>query len=353
MKCISASVFSALLLTACHGSPDDSVRPGCRETVATPHALWSEFLEPSAALREVPALLDHGISLYWNVPSGRIGDAETAAFLDRATCAGLEVRAWLTLPEGDGYWPNELNADLFIDRALDLAEWIRASDWPIDWIVVDMEPDLQLMNEIIEAVEEGRIQDALARVLGNRDPEAFAVAAAKYSDLVERLHRMGFRVMVVTFPLVLDDLHDGDEGIQDLMNTPVSPVPWDEVSFMAYTTTFERLLQVPMEPYLVYSYSLDAIRFFGERAAVDLGVFGGGGVIEDEGIRDLRELRAQVGAARAAGVERIHAYSLDGILTLEDEAAWYGAFRSPAVTPPGQAAVDLLRGLIRIADALG
>lgn len=353
MKNIILSLFSAFLITACHGGSGPLYRAAdCPEPAATPFALWSEFIEHGEVLEQIPALEAHSISLYQNIRSEHIGDPETGAFLDQAACQGIEVRAWLTLPEEEGYWPNEKNAGLFIEKALDLARWIRSSGWPIEWIVVDMEPDLQLMEALMEAAEEGRWLEAAMLILGNRDPESYAASVDAYTDMVKELHEMNFKVMVVTFPLVLDDLGDGDDNVQDLLNTPVDGIPWDEVSFMVYTTIFTKFLGIPMEPYLVYSYGLDAVRHFGERAAVDLGVVGAGGMVEGEGIEEIQELRAQVGAARAAGLERIHVYSLEGILLLEDEEAWYGAFQAPASPPEKQAAVDLLRGFIRLADGL-
>ena len=353
MKNIILSLLCALLISACHSGSSPSYRPAhCRETVATPYALWSEFIEHGEVLEQIPYLKAHSISLYQNIRSEQIGDPETGAFLDQAACHGIEVRAWLTLPEEDGYWPNEKNADLFIEKALELARWIRSSGWPIDWIVVDMEPDLQLMDALIAAAEEGRWLEAAMLILGNRDPESYAASIEAYTDLVDALHEMDFKVMVVTFPLVLDDLGDDDDNVQDLLNTPVNGVPWDEVSFMVYTTIFTKFLGIPMEPYLIYSYGLDAVRHYGQRAAVDLGVVGEGGMVEGQGIKDIRELRAQVGAAKAAGLKRVHVYSLEGILLLEDEAAWYGAFQAPASPPKKQAAVDLLRGLIQLADGL-
>ena len=319
MKNIILTILCVFLVSACHSGSGPSYRPAdCPEPAATPFALWSEFIEHGEVLEQIPALEAHSISLYQNIRSEQIGDPETGAFLEQAACQGIEVRAWLTLPEEEGYWPNEKNADIFIEKALELARWIRSSGLPIEWIVVDMEPDLQLMEALIAAAEEGRWLEAAMLILGNRDPESYAASVDAYTGLVEALHEMGFKVMVVTFPLVLDDLGDGDDNVQDLLNTPVNRIPWDEVSFMVYTTIFTKFLGIPMEPYLIYSYGLDAVRHYGERAAVDLGVVGAGGMVEGEGIKDIQELRAQVGAARAAGLERIHVYSLEGILLLED-----------------------------------
>ncbi|MGW8321674.1 MAG: hypothetical protein ACWGSD_09000, partial [Thermodesulfobacteriota bacterium] len=107
----SALVVFPMLLLPCCGQ-DSEVRPvgaDCLETVPTPHGLWSEFLDPEEVIAQIPDLKRHAIGLYQNIPSVDIGDPGFASLFGEASCDGLEVRAWLTLPEEDGYWPNEKN----------------------------------------------------------------------------------------------------------------------------------------------------------------------------------------------------------------------------------------------------
>ena len=342
-----------LLLVGCGDSPCATcAQSACRPVAESPFGLWSEFLGPEEVATHLPQLSTHGIALYQNIPSTEVGTPRTGALLQRASCLGLGVRAWLTLPEADGYWPNERNAEQFAAEALRLARWIRDSSWPIDWIVVDMEPDLQTMTLLIEMLGAGDLAGALEILFGNLDPDAYADAWRVFSALLDALHAMGFRVMVVTFPLVLDDLGDDDATVQDILNTPVQGLPWDEVSFMVYTTTFAQFLGRHITPYLVQTYGADAARVYGERAALDLGVIAHGGMVEAEGITEVEELRAQVGAARHAGVERIHAYSLDGIAGLVDRAPWYDAFEAPAQVVEEQAEVVAFRRALALLDAI-
>jgi hypothetical protein len=326
----------------------------CVEPEPSPYALWSEFLPAATVRAQVPALRSHGISLYQNVRSDRVDarDPDTAALLADAACEGLEVRAWLTLPEEEGYWPNEENADLFTEKALDLAGWIRSSGWPIDWIVVDMEPGLGMMNDLIDRFEAGDLAGALGLLEANLDPARYAESLVKYSMLVGNLHDLGFKVMVVTFPLVLDDLADLDPTIQDALNTPVDGIAWDEISFMAYTTIMEKFLGVDITPYMVYSYGRDAVRAYPDRAAVDIGIIGRDGLTGQQGITSIQEIRAQVGAAKAAGITNLHAYALDGIVSMEDPEEWFKAFQAPPREFKAQFTVDLVRDALALVDAL-
>jgi hypothetical protein len=216
-----------------------------------------------------------------------------------------------------------------------------------------MELDLQTSNTLAELLKNEDYCGAAALLLNNQDPESFAQAAGKYTDMVSTLHGRGFKVMVVTFPMVLDDLvADSDNSIQDLLNIPVAPVPWDELSFMTYTTTFATMAHAEITPYLPYTYGLDAVRFYGDKAALDLGVIGNVGMVEEEGITDIQEMRAQVGAAKEAGLTKIHAYSLDGILTLEKQDQWYESFQAPHRPAKEQSRVNLIRCLFQSLDRL-
>jgi hypothetical protein len=353
-RLLSVVLLSVLFASCGSGGPRPDPGTPCESVTPRPFALWSEFLSPAEVREQVPRMKRHGLSLYQNIRSTDIGDPDVAALLSFASCRGLEVRAWLTLPEDQGYWPNEKNADLFAEKALALAQWIRASGWAVDWIVVDMEPDLQMMEALMAMLGAGDVAGAVDLLLGNLDPEAFSRAAGKFTELVDTLHALGFQVMVVTFPLVLDDRIDGDATVEDLLNTPVDGIPWDELSFMAYTTVFSQFLGGEVvTPYLAYSYGLDAVKYYPDRGALDLGVIGHPGMTGGEGITDLEAFRAQVAAAKQAGLQRVHAYSLDGIvLEMPDPDLWFDALQTPSAPVPEQEAVDLFRWLIQLLDRL-
>jgi hypothetical protein len=66
----------------------------------------------------------------------------------------------------------------------------------------------------------------------------------------------------------------------------------------------------------------------------------------------VEEIRSQAGAAKQAGLTRIHAYSLDGIFSLEEQAPWYAAFQAPPKEPDKEDTVTLFRGALRFLDRL-
>jgi len=158
---------------------------------------------------------------------------------------------------------------------------------------------------------------------------------------------------VVPIPIVLDHILDDDAMIQDIMNIPVDQVPWDEFSFMAYTTTFSRLLQTELSSDLVYSYGRDALETYGEKAAIDLGIIGHEGMVAEEGMTRVEEIRALVGAAKEAGLARIHVYSLDKIVHLDEQDPWYASLQAPSIPPrEEEAAGSVFRGVLQFLDRL-
>jgi hypothetical protein len=209
-----------------------------------------------------------------------------------------------------------------------------------------------MLTTLMEHFEQGNFLGAIGLLVSNRDVDSYQIALNKYSEMVEKLHGMGFKVMVVTIPVVLDDILDDDAMIQDIMNIPVDQVPWDEFSFMVYTTTFRRLLQTDLSSDLVYSYGRDAVETYGEKAAIDLGIIGHEGMVAEEGMTNVEELRVQVGAAKEAGLSRIHAYSLDGIVHLDEQDPWYESFQVPRTRPEEEVAVSMFRGVLQFLDRL-
>ncbi len=303
-----------------------------------------DWLEP-----QLPVFAERNLILFLGISNDEIGDTRLLDFLQEAARQGVEVRAWLLLPYEVGYWPNEENAEMFAQVAMEAAAWFQQAHLPIDWIVVDMELGYDKLMAMQDLAEAGAYGDLVASLLSNLDTRAFVRASAIYQQMVDDLHTIGFRVMVVTYPQVLDDLSDRDCSLQDLLDIPVSTVAWDEVSTMVYTTIFsvagEALFGVPFGPDLVYSYARSTVEAFGMwQASIALGV-----------VADMsgpEELEAEVAAAKAAGIERIQVYSYRGAYVSGDEDAWHDAFLAEPQVPEPEPAVDALRSLMRLADRL-
>jgi hypothetical protein len=257
----------------------------------------------------------------------------------------------------DGYWPNEENREIFSREVLRFTKWVEEENLPVSWIVVDMELSIRKVEKILTYSRNKDLSSTLNLFLGNRNPPSFLSALKRYRNLVEELHRKGWKVMCVTFPIVLDDLSDGDPDLMDFLDLPVYPIDWDEISFMVYRTTYNDLLGKGLTSYLVYSYALSAKGLFGEKAGIDVGLVAPyrevtmpsiGGTFAS-GYATPEELKKDIASALFAGVQKTHIWPLDHIVTYPDPSSWL-TLPQPLSSIEGDGVTDGLREGVRILD---
>jgi hypothetical protein len=305
----------------------------------------SEGFDYARVKLQLPVFAENNLILFLAMEDGDQGDPELAGLLSEARALGVPVKAWIVLSTDDGYWPSEINVEPFTEAVLDFADWFEASDFGVEWFVVDMELDWHSTWQLFDWLENGDFLNALGLFVGNYDPDAFTAASIAYQELVDELSDRGFKTTVVTYPQVLDDMEDEDTVIQDVLNVPVSTVEWDEVSTMVYTTQFANLSGLEFGPWVVYDYALSTVEMFGkEKASIALGL--------NREMDDPAVLAAEVAAARAAGIENIQIFALEGAMEKADPLKWHAAFHAPAETPEPDGSTDTFRGIIRLLDRI-
>ncbi len=312
--------------------------------------VYSEFLEPNAIEAVLPALAQRHIHLNLALPEARIGHAQVAALLRAAHQQKVRTRLWLLLSREQGYWPNESNAAAFRSAVLRLLAWIRSDDLPVDAIVFDMEPALAYAEALL--ADKDQLKRTLWRLQAHRNPDAFETAKALFIEAVADVHAQGLKAVVVTVPQVLDDLQDGDEHLQDALDVPVTGVPFDEFSFMVYQSVFAETLGTPLGPGLIRSYAQDAVRYFGDKASLALGLVGRAGIVEPQGptYTDPKALQEDIAAALGEGIGRLELYSLDGMLGLGSPAAWLNTSRTTGRRAGPSLRTAVMRTVIQGAD---
>ncbi len=348
------SLLAILAATACDTPPETAALPP-PPVVERVVAVYSEFSEPASAIAHLPALAAAEVHVTRAVTPA---DFRTPALRDlilATRASGLAFRAWLVLPEAQGYWPNEKNLEAFGAAVDDLLAWIAEAQLPVDAITFDLEPDWDYTHRFIAlagaADDPDRIPKMLALVRAEHNPEAFLRNRDALGAIIGRVHAAGLKAHCVTYPMVVDDLADGDTDIQDGLNIPVSGLPWDEVSFMVYRSGLALYTTEPLTPWVVHAYARDARLHFGDAAGIDLGVIGDDPLSGAPGYRTPDALEADVAAIRAAGVSRVHLYSLELAASRPDFEAWLDALSVAAGAPPAEdGAGEELRGLFSLLD---
>jgi len=293
----------------------------------------------------------YGFSVDLAITYDKIGNAELADALHKADELGVEVRAWLLVEYELGYWPGEENAERFSEVVNQFVDWVESEKLPVKWIIVDMEMSLQKTNALTEMINSGDLLSALSLLLSNITPGQFAQSMEVFRELVNSLKLRGYHVGVVTYPLELDDLDDGDFDLEDIFQIPVGDVNYSEFAFMVYTSFYEDILtdtlRLPVTPYLIYEYARKAHKYYPTGACIALGI------TSDAGYSPER-MAEEVAAIRAAGVERIMIYSLDGIYSREDFTPenWFDALSAEPKIPPYSPEFGLQETLLKLVDLI-
>lgn len=323
---------------------------GLPDAFVTDRGVYSEFLEFAEVERLLPTLAAQETELYLAI---RPADLETGALesvLLGARRNGVPVRAWLLLDDADGYWPGEHNVAAFDEHVRAFWSWNRRLHLGVDWILVDMEPSLAVSNQLAGALESGDLSAAIPVLLANRDREAFDAAKLAWIDAVDGWHDEGMQVAAVGLPYVLDDFGDEDPDIQDMFDSPIDGVEWDEIGFLVYQNlygTADARLGAP----LVFDYAATTAARWGDRAAIALGTVGDiGKNTSSVGYAERDALEADLDAAAAAGVAKFHLFGLDGMEQRGGTAKWISKLEIAATAAPATDAVIDARAMVALLD---
>jgi hypothetical protein len=311
-------------------------------------SIWCEF-EPYESVRKyLPALAERKIDLFLHVSPNDIGKPELAALLREARERGIEVMAWLLLPYEKHLYVGEWTLASTRQFALDLASWIQREQLGVRWIIFDCEPAPEIGKNMYEKVCQHSFRGLTAYVQKQTDAANFAESIRALNSLIGELHARGFQVLGSCNRVILDGLRYGNVTWQDAFNVPFSMIHWDRVSFIAYRYQASRRYYLAM----VRRYSTLAVRYFGERAGIDVGligdnrhipenikrmeIFGGGEHFMSylDGMQSTHEMSAIIATAREAGLRYVNLYSLDGALqSPRSVVEWLDCARAAINTP--------------------
>ncbi len=292
-----------------------------------PHlSIWCEFMPYKDVQQTLPALAKHNCDLLLHVGREDIGSADLAALCRAARSNGVSVAAWFLLPYDEHLYVGEATAEAVRELSLAFVDWSKKEGLGIGWVVFDCEPSPLLGKKLFAAVRRGRVV-ALSRILRDEtDPALFEQSVGKMNHLIDELHGRGVKVMGAANRVFLDFLRYENTAVQDSLNSPFSMVRWDRASFITYRYKASQVQYVGM----VNRYAAFAHRYFGERAALDLGLLGdqrgfpehreraelfaGGDYFISylDGMRSVFDLEEVVGVALDRGVTNINLYSLEG-----------------------------------------
>ena len=344
----------AFLVAGCSGSSADPPPPALPPAADHGQGVYSETEDYASVEAAVPDLAQRGLDLYQLTEEADFGNPKLASLIAACARQGVGFRAWIVVSREQGYWPNEANLAAFGATVDAFLAWVRKDQLPVAWVTFDLEPGWDYTQELLGLASAGKTLELVERLKAHHDPAAFASSRAALEAIVGRVHAAGMKAHAVTWPLVADDAADGDADIEDALDIPVRGLPWDEVSLMVYRSAMQAFTKDPLGPDLLYAYAADVKAQFGDQGGVDFGVIGTDPVAGSTGYTDPATLGADVAAARAAGVARLHLYSLEAARKEPSPDAWLNFAATP---PAGQAleptpATTSMRAMFTLLDDL-
>ena len=154
------------------------------------------------------------------------------------------------------------------------------------------------------------------------------------SELDRTLCARGVHTIAAVNPVLLGD-RPGEPAWQWLLGTPIDNLPFDALSFMAYTSLLEgysrRTIDRRVAISLLAQTAQSAQAQWGAQANLSLGTVGGGALGDERPYRSVDELIQDVAVSRACGVDDLSLFDLSGVLEQAHPEAWLDAF---VHTPP-------------------
>ncbi len=280
--------------------------------------------------RVIGLLASRGVELCLAVRPG--GEAGLAATVGACAEAGVRVALWPMLADRDGRWACAGNAAAFVDYARGLCDGLASEGVAPAEVVVDLEPPF----EAVRAAVDGPL--AAIDLVARRGARLLG-AAARFDDLGGALRDRRIAMSCAVVPLVAI----GPAGAWEAaLGTPVSGVAWDHVSAMLYSSILEgwsRGLLARRDAVAVVAAGAREVALrFGDRSGASLGAVGVGAFGDEPRLRSPEELREDVRAARAAGIDALTLLDLGGVLSRPPAEAWLDAFvgvdEEPLAGPP-------------------
>ena len=297
------------------------------QSLLAPHlSIWCEFMPYKEVAATLPILARYHCDLLLHVGRSDIGSPDLVALCRAARSNGVHVAAWFLLPYEEHLYVGEATVGPIRELSLQFVEWSQREKLEIDEVVFDCEPSPLLGKQLFAQARHGGII-GMSRILRKEtEPARFQKSVDDLNHLIDDLHGRGVNIMGAANRVFLDFLRYDNTTIQDSLNAPFSMIRWDKTSFITYRYKASQSQYVSM----VNRYAALARRYFGDKAALDLGLLGdqrnfpehreraelfsGGDYFISylNGMRSVFDLQETVGVSLGRGVTRINLYSLEG-----------------------------------------
>jgi hypothetical protein len=319
--------------------------------------VWSEFATPQQLLEPqvLSSLSRYDVTLMLAF-GPRALTSDYARLIDTCATEGVELGLWLLLSDEDGYWVSEANAANYLRRLQAVFAWLQRHRLFVPWIGVDLEPPLYLLHQFKD-VPLWRKPLALLKIAAlHRDYKRYRQAVSTLQQVQQCIQQQGAQSYTAISEILVPDLLSGRDTLQDLLETPVFPIPWDRVSPMIYNSMavgYSRgLLSWRDMRWELFSSCHELFKRLGPRASVSIGLTATGKLGDEPFYPHPSAMRPDVAALKAAGIKDVALFNLEGILASPRPEAWWDmVLETPPEIPPPSTKVKLLHHFLRLLSA--
>lgn len=311
--------------------------------------VWAEYISPLEVCKnEIVGLLkEYNVNLCISFPYNSFSK-EFSDFLRLYNKEKIEVTLWPLLEDKLGYWPSEKNVDEFIQYINELLKWSQQEKVKFQNIAVDLELPYTQVQKINNSQGLKKLISIFDIYRENKNKKIFAQASEKYKQLLNILHSNNIKTITAVCAEIAEDIVLGEEKLQDILETPITTVEWDLLSFMMYNSMLigysKGIISKKDAAWLLYSRCKDLRMNLGDRAALSVGVTYKGKLGNEPYYKSPDEMKLDISAAKAAGINDIAIYNLEGILKYKNPSEWFKMILS---TKPKKPKFSLKANILR------
>ncbi|NNJ09556.1 hypothetical protein EKD04_004375 [Chloroflexales bacterium ZM16-3] len=317
--------------------------PIAQQSYGHPYLIFFSELDGEGALDLLarPGLLSELVSSSYGVALAiRDLTPDLASAVRLLNSSGVQVVAWLQLPQSEGIWFHMQNYPQAIERYRSFRVWSRDQGLIFHAVGIDIEPP----SSELDRIQRWGLRDLARRLWLAHENVLFAAARVAYADLIGEIHHDGYEVHAYQLPILADDRRAGTTLIQRAFD--IVGLPADVEVLMCYSSLPIDALRNDIGGTLITSYG---------PSADSIGVGAISGSAADSSADDLPPLsgdaleRDLLLAARHTDV--IYVFSLEGcvergLLPRIGQINWEA---EPAISPWKRLSVGAIRALILIA----
>ncbi len=315
--------------------------------------VWAEYISPSEACKDsiVNLLKEYNVNLCISLPYNNLSK-ELSDFLILYNKENIEITLWPLLEDKLGYWPSEKNADQFISYIKELIDWSNQERVKFQNIAVDLELPYTQVQKINNSPALKKLTSILNIYKENKNKKIFIQSSEKYRHLLKMLHKNNIKTITAAIAEISEDIVLDEEKLQDILETPVTTVNWDLLSFMMYNSMLvgysKGMISQKDAVWLLYSRCKDLNKKLGSRAGLSVGVTYIGKLGNEPYYKSPNEMKPDISAAKAAGISDIAIYNLEGVLKYKHPSEWFKmVLTEKAKIPQFSLKAEILRSLLQ------